>query len=45
MSDQEKKQQRVYDLLNAKPKPNFVYRIQGKEKYFAEKEIFKEKVE
>ena len=33
MSKQKKKQQRIYDLLNAKTKPKFfVYCIQGKEK-------------
>ena len=33
MSEQEKKQQRIYDLLNAETKPLFIfYRIGSKEK-------------
>ena len=43
MSEQEKKWQRIYDLLNAETKPKFAYYIQSKEKFFKEKELFKEK--
>ena len=45
MSEQEKKQQRIYDLLNTETKPKFffVYHIQSKEKIFTGKELFKEK--
>ena len=45
MSVQEKKWQRIYDLLNAETKPKFLCRIQSKEKIFTEKELFKEKWE
>ncbi len=47
MSEQEKKQQRIYDLFNAETKLNFLcleYRKQ-KKKLFSEKELFKEKWE
>ena len=46
MSEQEKKWQRIYDLLNAESKPKFLslpYTRQGKN--FTEKELFKEKLE
>ena len=45
MSEQEKKSQRIYDLLNAKTKPKFLclpYTKQRKN-FFTEKELFKEK--
>ena len=45
MSEQEKKRQRIYDLLNAETSQSFfIYRIQSKEK-ITQKEIFKEKGE
>ena len=44
MSEQEKKRQRIHDLLNSETKPKFfVYRIQSKYIFFfffIEKEIF-----
>ena len=46
MSEQEKKRQRIYDLLNTETKTNFlVYCIQSKKKKKknTEKELFKEK--
>ena len=46
MSEQEKKQQRIYDLLNAETKPKFLYQSYTKQrKIFSEKELFKEKGE
>ena len=49
MSEQEKKQQRIYDLLNAKTKLKFLCQIHTKERnfffFFTEKELFKEKGE
>ena len=41
MSEQEKKQQRIYDLLNAK---NYIMYTKQRKK-FSEKELFKEKGE
>ena len=44
MSDQEKKRQRIYDLLNAETKPNFLCLPYKKQKKFLiEKELFEEK--
>ena len=44
MREQEKKRQRIYDLLYAETKPFFiVYRIQSREIFLAEKEVFKKK--
>ena len=45
MSEQEKKWQRIYDLLKAKTKPKFLCLSQNKEKSFTEKELFMEKRE
>ena len=45
MSEQEKKQQRIYDLLNAKTKPKIIskiIRVCLQRKIFSEKELFKE---
>ncbi len=45
MSEQEKKWQRIYDLLNAKTKPKFLCLPYTKQrKNFTGKEPFKEKV-
>ena len=44
MSEQERKRQWIYDLLNAETKPKFLclpYTKQGH--FFTEKELFKEK--
>ena len=44
MSEQEKKCQRIYDLLNTETKPKFLYLpIQSKENFLRKKELFKEK--
>ena len=48
MSEQEKKRQRIYDMLNAETKPNFLCLPYTKQKFFfffffTEKELFKEK--
>ena len=47
MSEQEKKQQRIYDLLNTKTKPKFLDLPYTKQRkfIFTEKEPFKEKWE
>ena len=46
MSEQEKKQQRIYDLLDAETKPKFLCLLNTKQrKIFTEKELFKEKWE
>ena len=40
MSEQEKKQQKIYDLLNAETKPKFLGRLLTKQwKIFTEKEL------
>ena len=44
MSEQEKKRQRVYDLLNAETKPKFLCLSETKQTFFL-KELFKEKEE
>ena len=44
MSEQERKRQKIYDLLNVKTKPKFLclpYRKQ-RNHFFTEKELFKE---
>ena len=47
MSEQEKKRQRIYDLLNAETKPKFLYLPYTKQRkkvfFFIEKELFKER--
>ena len=44
MSEQEKKWQRIYDLLNTEIKPKFLCPLNMKQrKKFTEKELFKEK--
>ena len=44
MSEQEKKRQRIYDLLNTKTNPKFLCLPYTKQrKIFSEKELFKEK--
>ena len=44
MSEQEKKGQRMYDLLNAETNLKFLYLLYTKQrKFFTEKELFKEK--
>ena len=40
MSEQEKKQQRIYDLLNAKTKPKFLCLMYTKQKDFLQKKCF-----
>ena len=46
MSEQEKKRQRIYNLLNTVTKPKFLCLLYRKQRiFFAEKEIFKEKKE
>ena len=40
MSNQQKKRQRIYDLLNAETKPNFLYPILSKENVFIRKSTF-----
>ena len=48
ISEQEKKRQRIYDLLNAETTPKFLcllYTKQRKTFFFTEKELFKEKGE
>ena len=47
MNEQEKKQQRIYDFLNAKTKPKFLCLPYTKQKEFflQKKELYKEKGE
>ena len=47
VSDQEKKRQRIYDLLNVETKSKFLYLSYTKQrkKFLTEKELFKEKEE
>ncbi len=46
MSEQEKKRQRIYDLLNAETKPKFLCLLNTKQrKIFYRKELFKKKAE
>ena len=45
MSEQEKKRQRIYDLLNAETQPKFLCLPYKKQRnFFSEKELFKSEV-